>query len=149
MATVSHRTRSFPVRHATWALCAALLVCALIAPSAALSRTIEEGGVQYTHESETVYKQQLESGQIQSATIHPLGHTVHLTLANGQHVFINVPSSHEAAVRAQLEGRSVHFTVASAPGHKLRYIIGGVVIVLIILVVAFVLWRRRRRLAEE
>ena len=134
------------------ALCVLCLTClsgaVLASVASAASAVVEEGGVKYQHEAESAFEQQLSSGQIQAATIHPSARTVHLTLSNGQHVFINFPAHQEARVRAQLEAKSVAITVTTAK-HKLRYIAGGIVIVVIILVVVVLLLRRRRQRAEE
>ena len=109
----------------------------------------------YQRESFTTFQQQLNAGQIQSATFNKKAHTLHLTLTDGRLVLISYPSHEEPQLAALLSSKGVPVTIekkkkaTTAVHHTLRYIAGGIVVVVILVVVAVLLVDRRRKLGEE
>jgi ATP-dependent Zn protease len=133
---------------AALATCLALLIATAIAnPPQAAAR--------FQRESFTVFQQQLNSGQIQSATFNKRAHTIHLTLHDGRLVLVSYPSHEEPQLAALLRAKGVSVTVqkkkkvAAKVHHTLRYIAGGIVVIVILVVAAVLLVDRRRKLGEE
>jgi hypothetical protein len=130
-------------------LCLALTVLTPLASAA-------EGTIDYEHESEQAFEQQLASRQIRSAIINKEVRSVRVTLTDGRHVLGRYPKGQEPATFARLKANGVTVTVLTktqankvlkeAPKpHKIRYIAGGVLIVVILIVVAVLVVNRRRR----
>jgi hypothetical protein len=131
------------------AVLAALAMCLTLALAASPANAA------FQRESFTTFQQQLNAGQIQSATFNKKAHTLHLKLAGGRLVLISYPSHEEPQLAALLSARGVPVTVekkkkvAKAPHHTLRYIAGGIVVVVILVVAGVLLVDRRRKLGEE
>ncbi len=95
-------------------------------------------------ETLSVFEKQLENGEIKSATVRSKSHSLHLNLSNGHHADLIYAPSEAKKLRAELKAHNVS-VVKKSPGHKLRYIVGGIVIVVVILLIGgFFLVRRRR-----
>jgi ATP-dependent Zn protease len=100
-------------------------------------------------ETLAVFEKQLEAGEIKSATVRSKSHSLHLNLSNGHHADLLYAPSEAKKLRAELKAHNVS-VVKKSPGHKLRYIVGGIVIVVVILLIAgFVLVRRRRATVDN
>jgi hypothetical protein len=138
------------------ALLAPILCLALALPAAANA----EETVTYTRETAPTYEAQLAHHEISSATFNKKIRRMHLTLTNGQHVFIHYKPKESRKLEAELKAHNVSFssltpTEAKAEQkklpvhHKLRYIVGGIVIALVIVGAAVFFIRRRRMLAAE
>jgi hypothetical protein len=133
----------------------ALAVClalGLLAPAALAA----EAKVDYTHESEAAFEQQLASKQIRSAIVNKRLRTVRVTLKNGTHVLGRYPKHQAPQTIARLQAQGATVTVLAKKQaeqeagkkpkhHKIRYIAGGVLIVVILVVGAVLLVNRRRR----
>jgi ATP-dependent Zn protease len=100
-------------------------------------------------ETLAVFEKQLEAGEIKSATFRPKSHSLHLNLTNGHHADLVYASSEAKRLRSGLKAHNVSL-VTKSPGHKLRYIVGGIAIVVVILLIGgFFLVRRRRAGADN
>jgi ATP-dependent Zn protease len=100
-------------------------------------------------ETLAVFEKQLEAGEIKSATVRSKSHSLHLNLSNGHHADLIYAPSEAKKLRTELKAHNVS-VVKKSPGHKLRYIVGGIVIVVVILlIVGFVLVRRRRATVDN
>jgi ATP-dependent Zn protease len=100
-------------------------------------------------ETLAVFEKQLEAGEIKSATVRSKSHSLHLNLSNGHHAELIYALSEAKKLRAELKAHDVS-VVKKSPGHKLRYIVGGIVIVVVILLIAgFILVRRRRATVDS
>jgi ATP-dependent Zn protease len=101
-------------------------------------------------ETLAVFEKQLEAGEIKSATVRSKSHSLHLNLSNGHHADLLYAPSEAKKLRAELKAHNVS-VVKKSPGHKLRYIVGGIVIVVVVilLIAGFVLVRRRRATADN
>jgi ATP-dependent Zn protease len=100
-------------------------------------------------ETLTVFERQLDAGEIKSATFRRKAHSLHLTLSDGHHAELHYGHGEAAKLGEELKAHNVS-VVSRSPGHKLRYIVGGIVIVVVILVLlaGFILVRRRRAAAD-
>jgi hypothetical protein len=133
----------------------ALAVClavGLLAPAAPAA----EAKVDYAHESEAAFEQQLASKQIRSAIVNKRLRTVRVTLKDGTHVLGRYPKHQAPQTIARLQAQGATVTVLAKKQaeqeagkkpkhHKIRYIAGGVLIVVILVVGAVLLVNRRRR----
>jgi hypothetical protein len=133
----------------------ALAVClavGLLAPAAPAA----EAKVDYAHESEAAFEQQLASKQIRSAIVNKRLRTVRVTLKDGTHVLGRYPKHQAPQTIARLQAQGATVTVLAKKQaeqeagkkpkhHKIRYIVGGVLIVVILVVGAVLLVNRRRR----
>jgi Flp pilus assembly protein TadB len=133
----------------------ALAVClalGLLAPAALAA----EAKVDYTHESEAAFEQQLASKQIRSAIVNKRLRTVRVTLKDGTRVLGRYPKHQAPQTIARLQAQGATVTVLAKKQaeqeagkkpkhHKIRYIAGGVLIVVILVVGAVLLVNRRRR----
>lgn len=133
-----------------------LLCLALAAPLGALAAAVP----QYTKESQQAYEAQLQKAEIASATFNKRLRSLRLTLKNGQHVLYHYPKKGSKPLEQALEAKHVPVTVlkpteavqeatTKRPGHKLRYIAGGVLIVVVVLAGLVLLFNRRRGIREE
>jgi hypothetical protein len=133
----------------------ALAVClavGLLAPAAPAA----EAKVDYAHESEAAFEQQLASKQIRSAIVNKRLRTVRVTLKDGTHVLGRYPKHQAPQTIARLQAQGATVTVLAKKQaeqeagkkpkhHKIRYIVGGVLIVVILVVGAVLLVNRSRR----
>jgi hypothetical protein len=133
----------------------ALAVClavGLLAPAAPAA----EAKVDYAHESEAAFEQQLASKQIRSAIVNKRLRTVRVTLKDGTRVLGRYPKHQAPQTIARLQAQGATVTVLAKKQaeqeagkkpkhHKIRYIVGGVLIVVILVVGAVLLVNRRRR----
>jgi uncharacterized protein GlcG (DUF336 family) len=115
-----------------------------------------EAKIDYTHESEAAFEQQLASKQIRSAIVNKRLRTVRVTLKDGAHVLGRYPKHQAPRTIARLKAQGATVTVLAKKQaeqevgkkpkhHKIRYIVGGVLIVVILIVGAVLLVNRRRR----
>jgi len=116
---------------------------------------------QYTKESQQAYEGQLKAGEIASATFNKRLRSLRLTLKNGEHVLYRYPKKGSKALQDALKAKHVPVTIlkpseaaseaksSKKPGHKLRYIVGGVLLVVIVLAGLVLLFNRGRRAREE
>jgi ATP-dependent Zn protease len=131
------------------------VVLAALAMCLTLVLAASPANAAFQRESFSTFQQQLNAGQIQSATFNKKAHTLHLTLNDGRLVLISYPSHEEPQLAALLRAKGVPVTVekkkkaAKAVHHTLRYIAGAIVVVVIVVVVAVLLIDRRRKLGEE
>jgi hypothetical protein len=134
------------------------LCLALAAPIA----TAAEGAApQYTKESQQAYEGQLKAGEIASATFNKRLRSLRLTLKNGEHVLYRYPKKGSKPLQEALKAKHVSVTIlkpseaaseaksSKKPGHKLRYIVGGVLIVVLVLVGGVLAFNRSRAAREE
>lgn len=133
----------------------ALVVCLALAPLAPAALAAQ-AKVDYTHESEAAFEQQLASKQIRSAIVNKRLRTVRVTLKDGTHVLGRYPKHQAPQTIARLQAQGATVTVLAKKQaeqeagkkpkhHKIRYIAGGVLIVVILVVGAVLLVNRRRR----
>jgi hypothetical protein len=133
----------------------ALVVClalGLLTPGALAA----EAKIDYTHESEAAFEQQLAAKQIRSAIVNKRLRTVRVTLKDGAHVLGRYPKHQAPQTIARLQAQGATVTVLAKKQaeqeagkkpkhHKIRYIVGGVLIVVILVVGAVLLVNRSRR----
>jgi ribosomal protein S11 len=133
----------------------ALAVCMAFAPLAP-GALAAEAKIDYTHESEAAFAQQLAAKQIRSAIVNKRLRTVRVTLKDGRHVLGRYPKHQAPQTIARLKAQGATVTVLAKQQaeqeagkkpkhHKIRYIVGGVLIVVILIVGAVLLVNRRRR----
>lgn len=130
----------------------------------ALAAPLADAGAaapQYTKESQQAYEKQLNAGEIASATFNKRLRSLRLTLKNGEHVLYRYPKKGSKALEDALKAKHVSVTIlkpseaaseaksSKKPGHKLRYIVGGVLVVVILIVGLVLLFNRGRRAREE
>jgi hypothetical protein len=124
--------------------------------------TAAEGAApQYTKESQQAYEGQLKAGEIASATFNKRLRSLRLTLKNGEHVLYRYPKKGSKPLQEALKAKHISVTVlkpseaaseaksSKKPGHKLRYIVGGVLIVVLVLVGGVLAFNRSRAAREE
>jgi hypothetical protein len=132
----------------------ALLAClalGLLAPELSAAEGVQ---VEYRHESEAAFAQQLASGQVRAVTVNKRVRTLRVTLRDGSYVLARYPAHHEPRVVAELKAKGALVTVlgraaaekaAKTPvHHKLRYIAAAILVVVIAIVGAVLLVNRRR-----
>lgn len=128
---------------------------ALVAPLSGAGAAVP----QYTKESQQTYEKQLNAGEIASATFNKRLRSLRLTLKNGEHVLYRYPKKGSKALEEALKAKKVPVTIlkpseaaketTKKPGHKLRYIVGGVVVVVIVVAGLVLLFNRGRSAREE
>jgi len=99
-------------------------------------------------ETVAVFEKQLDAGEIKSVTFRPKAHSLHLTLSDGHHANLSYAPAEAAKLGEELKAHNVS-VVSKSPGHKLRYIVGGIVVVLVIVLIAGLILVRRRRAAAD
>ena len=132
-----------------------LPVCLALALVLAASSAGVAQAKRYQRESFAAFEQQLNKGEIRSATFNKKAHTLHLLLNDGRLALISYPSHEQPQLAAQLRAKGVAVTVQKkakavkkAVHHTLRYIAGGIAVLVIAVVIAVLLVDRRRKLGE-
>jgi hypothetical protein len=141
-----------------FALAALAAVCALLAVPVLASA---EGtpAPSYVDESRQAYEQQLQKGEIASATFNRKVRSLRLTLKNGEHVLYHYLKAGAPPLESALRSKGVPVKILTAAEAKkevhkhhrirLRYIAGGILILVIIVVgIVLLVNVRRRRTAD-
>jgi hypothetical protein len=121
----------------------------------AAPRARAEGTVDYTKEDLSQYEDQLNGNQIESVVVNKRTRSLRVTLTNGQHVFAKYGKKQGPKYYAAIRARHVPITFLSPaavkaeqgskhPGHKIRYIAGGVLIAVIMIAGGILYFNRGR-----
>lgn len=136
-----------------------LLLACLAALVLLCGAAVAGAEVHYTQESMHAYEQQLNAGQIKSATFNKRLRSLHLLLKDGRYVKVFYPPKDEPTLAAQLTAHHIPVSIlkpaqaekekkALPVHHKLRYIVGGIVLAIVVVVAIVLLVNRRRQRVE-